>query len=183
MLELAVNKSLEKFTKDVSSMPIESLKDKIPDFKTKPLPDETIKKIPTINGDMDGSKHPESDVPYLKKIVENNHAEKVEGVFPDFSKYSKFEINLPDNMLTQSDKKQNIHCNNELKKAFDSETLDAKGFSGMQIDQISNGDKPQGYTWHHNEEKGKMELIPTEIHSTTRHTGGRNIWGGGTSTR
>ena len=48
---------------------------------------------------------------------------------------------------------------------------------------IEDGYTPDGYTWHHNEEKGKMQLVDTDIHSQTRHTGGRNIWGGGTENR
>jgi hypothetical protein len=31
---------------------------------------------------------------------------------------------------------------------------------------------PENYTWHHNQDKGLMELIPTNLHQAVRHTGG-----------
>jgi hypothetical protein len=36
------------------------------------------------------------------------------------------------------------------------------------------GGRPQGYTWHHTETPGKMELIPFGIHNVTYHFGGRS---------
>lgn len=32
--------------------------------------------------------------------------------------------------------------------------------------------EPKGWTWHHNEEAGFMQLIPSELHSEVKHTGG-----------
>lgn len=36
--------------------------------------------------------------------------------------------------------------------------------------------KPKGYSWHHNEKMGKMQLINTKIHEAFSHTGGRKVW-------
>ncbi|MEM7174094.1 MAG: HNH endonuclease [Bacteroidota bacterium] len=36
---------------------------------------------------------------------------------------------------------------------------------------------PPGYTWHHHQEYGVMELVETEIHQKTGHTGGWALWG------
>ena len=38
---------------------------------------------------------------------------------------------------------------------------------------------PPGYTWHHHQDVGRMQLVPYEIHKQTGHTGGASIWGGG----
>ncbi len=57
------------------------------------------------------------------------------------------------------------------------------GLSLRQLEQIENGDTPDGYTWHHDAEAGKMQLVDTETHQKTGHTGGRSIWGGGTESR
>ena len=38
--------------------------------------------------------------------------------------------------------------------------------------RLPNG-KPEGYTWHHSEIAGRMELIPFGIHNITNHKGGR----------
>jgi A nuclease of the HNH/ENDO VII superfamily with conserved WHH len=35
---------------------------------------------------------------------------------------------------------------------------------------------PKGYTWHHHEDTGRMQLVDTKIHKTTAHTGGYAIW-------
>jgi len=36
---------------------------------------------------------------------------------------------------------------------------------------------PKGYTWHHHQDYGRMQLVKTSIHSKTGHTGGWSIWG------
>ena len=64
------------------------------------------------------------------------------------------------------------------------------GYSGTNFDRpdfqrmledIENGRTPRGYTWHHSEEPGKMQLVKTEDHDRriggAAHTGGNSIWG------
>lgn len=51
-------------------------------------------------------------------------------------------------------------------------------FSSRDINVISQGDTPNKYTWHHHQDKGKLELVDREIHSKTSHIGGYSIWGG-----
>lgn len=36
------------------------------------------------------------------------------------------------------------------------------------------GGTVEGYTWHHTEIPGKMQLVPTGIHNITTHNGGRS---------
>lgn len=36
--------------------------------------------------------------------------------------------------------------------------------------------KDNGWTWHHSEIKGVMELVPTELNANVYHTGGRAMW-------
>ena len=40
-----------------------------------------------------------------------------------------------------------------------------------------------GFTWHHNEATGRMDLVDYNIHKEVKHLGGNYIWGGGSSTR
>jgi hypothetical protein len=40
-------------------------------------------------------------------------------------------------------------------------------------EQLPNG-RPEGYTWHHSEIDGQMELVPFGIHNITNHSGGRS---------
>jgi len=47
---------------------------------------------------------------------------------------------------------------------------DAEQFKWLD-EQI--GGTVEGYTWHHTETPGKMQLVPTGIHNITTHNGGR----------
>lgn len=137
----------------------------------------------TINAKLEGDVHPNTGIPFVRKEVETDSGSVIEGVFPDFSEHTKFEITLPDDMLKKSDNTQFSYCNDKLKDDFNEEKLEASKFSERQLEQIKNGDQPQGCTWHHNEIKGVMQLVDTNIHGSTAHTGGRTIWGGGSDAR
>ena len=36
--------------------------------------------------------------------------------------------------------------------------------------------EPEGYTWHHSERVGIMQLVPTAIHDAFKHTGAIPLW-------
>lgn len=50
-------------------------------------------------------------------------------------------------------------------------------FTKKQIDEFSEGKTPSGYTWHHHQDAGKLQLVKQEIHAKTYHIGGYTIWG------
>lgn len=52
-----------------------------------------------------------------------------------------------------------------------------------QLRDIGRGRTPRGFTWHHHEDPGRMQLVNRRIHARTGHTGGREIWGGGSGHR
>ncbi|TKG87918.1 hypothetical protein EYV94_27880 [Puteibacter caeruleilacunae] len=35
---------------------------------------------------------------------------------------------------------------------------------------------PKGYTWHHHQNTGRMQLVETDVHAATGHTGGFALW-------
>lgn len=35
---------------------------------------------------------------------------------------------------------------------------------------------PTGYIWHHHQDTGLMQLVPTDLHNAARHTGGTEFW-------
>ena len=76
--------------------------------------------------------------------------------FADFESANvvKETMVLPEDMWAKSDKEQFDWLNKQI------------------------GGKVSGYTWHHTEEPGKMQLVPTGIHNITPHNGGRtkNMW-------
>lgn len=132
----------------------------------------------TDREDLEG-KTSENGVPYERKMVEINEM-TVEGVFPVFN--SVFDAQLPEGLLKASNPKQFNECNRQLKEGIINDAGLEKGFTEDQLEDIENGDTPEGYTWHHNEEVGKMQLVKTEDHDRTQggaaHTGGKALWGG-----
>ena len=144
--------------------------------------DEKISyEIHTRNESLEGDRHPITGVPFERKTVEDSDGNEVTGVFPEFD--FDFDAQLPEDLYEASDKEQFAECNRQLKEAVEKDPELAKRFTPEQLEQIKNGDTPDGYTWHHNEEKGKMQLVDSDIHAKTGHTGGKTIWGGGNENR
>lgn len=137
-------------------------------------------KIKCRNEDLEGQEHPETGVPFERKQVEVD-GKQYEVVVPEFE--SSFDAQLPENMFEATDREQFKECNSQLKNEVANNKDLREQFDDEQLEQIENGDTPDGYTWHHDAEAGKMQLVDTEIHQKTGHTGGRSIWGGGTENR
>ena len=137
--------------------------------------------IHTRNESLNGDRHPITGVSFERKTVEDADGNEVTGVFPVFD--SEFDSQLPDELLQSSDREQFDECNKQLKEAVENDPEFAAKFTPEQLEQIMNGETPDGYTWHHNEEKGKMQLVDADIHAQTGHTGGKTIWGGGNGNR
>ena len=142
--------------------------------------DDGIYRLKTKNESFADTVQPESGVEYVKKVVDI-FGNKIEGVFPKFK--SEFTTYLPENLLRATDKEQFDYCTSQLKEEIKKNPELRNKFSQRQLDQIEKGIKPSGYTWHHNEELGKMELVDSKIHGTASHTGGKALWGGGTANR
>lgn len=138
---------------------------------------ENPRQINTINDYLAGLEHPDCDVPYCEKVVETNSGEYIEGVFPEFE--SLFDVQLPEELYTASDAKQFKECNRQLKDKIDTDIAFKSELPAEFVENINNGIAPQGYTWHHTEVKGKMQLVDGGIHYICRHTGGKSIWGEG----
>lgn len=142
--------------------------------------DGVIKKK-CIREDLEGQKHPETGVPYERKVVDVD-GQKVEGVFPQFK--SEYETQLPEDMYKVDDPTQMKYCTNQLREEIKNNPELAEKFDERQLQQIEKGaQKIDGYTWHHTEEPGKMQLVDEDEHADTPHTGGRSIWGGGKECR
>lgn len=142
---------------------------------------KTTRHISTINEGLEGQTYPGTNVEYRRRIFTVND-EKVEGVFPRFE--SKFDTDLPKNLLNASDTEQFKYCTQKLAKRIETDPDFASQFTPRQIEQIKNNEpRISGLTWHHNEVPGRMQLVNADVHNTCRHTGGRSIWGGGADCR
>ncbi len=133
--------------------------------------------IETINADLDGTMHPESGVLYQASTVQLPDETVVQGVFPVFE--SIYDVQLPEEYYESSSYTHLKLSNDQLYEAIQiSPELKAQ-FTDIQLEQIYDGETPDGYTWHHHEQPGKMQLMDTVIHAQSGHTGGMSLWGGG----
>lgn len=116
-------------------------------------------------------------VPYVRRQVQL-FGRTVEGVFPVFHSYKT--VQLPQNLETEQYPGQKKYCNGRLKEQVDSDPAFRAQFNELQLDQIENGITPDGYTWHHYEEHGTMQLVSRKDHDRTMkgaaHTGGDALW-------
>ena len=142
--------------------------------------DKTLEKIRCINEDLEGKEHPKTGVLFEDRQVEVD-GKKYEVVAPKFE--SAYDAQLPEDKLKSTDREQFKECNAQLNEAVEKDPELRKKFNEEQLEQIKNGDTPDGYVWHHDVEVGKMQLVDSETHQKTGHTGGRSIWGGGKDNR
>lgn len=127
------------------------------------------------NSIYEGKQHPVSDVSFERRRISINGV-MIEGVFPKFQ--SVVELRLPENQQRAAENKQFDYLNAQLQETIRmNPNLRAK-FTEQQIKMIESGRNPAGYTWHHNESRGVMQLVETSKHAATGHTGGDSIWCG-----
>lgn len=140
-----------------------------------------IEKIKCINEHLEGKEHSITGVKFERKIVDDGEGNLKEGVFPQFK--SEFEAVLSRDEYKSTDSIQFTSANKQLKEAIANNDDLANKFTPQQLEMIESGRTPRGYTWHHSEELGILQLVDTNIHDKTAHTGGKKIWGGGTENR
>ena len=137
--------------------------------------DEGIIKLNCINESKLGEA---SDVPYVQKTIEVNGVQ-IQVVVPEFPNIT-YEFYIPKELYLADDYELFKYCTEQLKAAIQENPEFAKQFTPQQLEQIMNGaPRISGFTWHHGAECGKIQLVPTRVHSDYRHTGGKAIWGGG----
>lgn len=141
------------------------------------------KEIETRNDHLNGLEHTETDVPFVEKTVVLPNGAEVTGTFPEFD--SKFSVVLVEEVYLESDSAQ-FHIANETLYQSIQENPDLTGelnLSPSDIQSLANGITPEGYVWHHSDEPGVLQLVDEDIHENTGHTGGRELWGGGSENR
>lgn len=128
-----------------------------------------------INSGLEGKQHQLTNVPYERKIIAINDV-RIEGVFPKFQ--SVVDLRLPENLQRAAENKQFNYLNAQLREAIRANPSLRAKFTEQQIKMIESGKNPAGFTWHHNESRGVMQLVETAKHAPSNHTGGDSIWGG-----
>lgn len=140
-------------------------------------------RMETINDHLVDSEHPETGVPFSENTVELQNGQEITGVFPMFD--FEYEVNIDETLYLQTDYVQFSYANQELYQAIqaDPNLADDLGLTPEDIQGLSKGETPEGFTWHHNEEPGVLQLVDQDVHMNTAHTGGREVWGGGNEYR
>ncbi|HYO51940.1 HNH endonuclease [Archangium sp.] len=102
--------------------------------------------------------------------------------FPELE--TKFEIILEDVHIGSGRPELHIRAANQ--KLFDAIKADPDLAKVLKLSQeqinrlLSFNRAPGGYTWHHHQDVGRMQLVEQGPHLLSRpHTGGMAIWGGG----
>lgn len=139
--------------------------------------------IETRNDHLAGSTHLETGVPFETKVIETPSGEVVEGLFPVFD--SQFSAVLAEEMYLESDNTHFNIANETLYQSImqDSSLANQLGLSPSDVEALSHNATPSGFDWHHHEQPGILQLVDEEVHQNTGHTGGREIWGGGSEYR
>jgi hypothetical protein len=171
------SEKLDNLTKGIEESDIQKTEKFIPE-ETKL--DNVKEKLLTRNGELAGKTHPLTGVPFEKKTVQLEN-KQIEGVFPKFE--STFDANLKPENYKKSDLQQFKEANQQLKDKVEENPEFRAQFNDDQYLEIMDNEIPEDYTWHHSEEPGKLELVDSLEHAWTGHTGGRNIWGGGSEAR
>jgi hypothetical protein len=93
--------------------------------------------------------------------------------FPKFpKKFIKADHKrLPKALWKAKDPKQFKWLNDDLAKRNKNYDPDTQTFK--------NDPKKKKYTWHHHQDKGRMQLVEFGAHSSTSHNGGRTTWSKG----
>jgi hypothetical protein len=139
--------------------------------------------IDTRNDGLSGYEHPETGVNFIEKTVELPNGELIEGTFPVFD--SSFSVEIVEELYLESDSVHFTVANDTLFQAIqeDGNLAVELGLSQEDVQALSNSQTPEGYTWHHHEQPGVLQLVNEDTHDQTGHTGGRTIWGGGSEYR
>ena len=126
---------------------------------------------------LDSAEKSKLAVPYIQKKLDVNGVSVI-GNFPVFN--SKYECVLPEDKIVATDTMQMKECTKQLQEAIKNNPKLANSFTPQQLEQIRAGEpRITGLTWHHSEEKGKMQLVDANQHLVNRHIGGNAIWGAG----
>jgi len=146
--------------------------------------DATIKSNNTVflksrNMKLEGDRHPETNVLFERTSLELGGI-KCEIVEPRFDHAGQIELDR--SAYKASRRKQRKISNTTLASDPLQQEQLKRVFTDSQITAMKNGVTPSGYVWHHAATPGVMQLVRSDIHAKTGHTGGYSIWGSGADT-
>jgi filamentous hemagglutinin len=99
--------------------------------------------------------------------------------FPIFDKYVKCETRISADLKSMSREAHMRAATRQLRADIEAGIVPKNMFNEGQLSDITKGiEKIRGFTWHHHEDVGRMQLVPEDIHEFVKHVGGFEMWGG-----
>lgn len=94
-----------------------------------------------------------------------------------FDGFMKTEVRISGPLLEMDRTAHMRLATRTLREEIASGKVDAKIFTSEQLRMITAGEeKIPGYTWHHHQEMGRMQLVQEKVHNELKHIGGDNLW-------
>lgn len=129
------------------------------------------------NEELAGKEHEVTGVKYVEKTITVDGVE-ITVVVPEFP--TVFECEIDKELWEMGDREIFKNSTEQLRDYLEAHPELKSKFNEQQLEQIMNGEPYiKGYTWHHSEIPGKMQLVETKTHALSGHTGGNSIWCGG----
>lgn len=112
-----------------------------------------------------GRKHPDSGVVFDHKG------------FPIFDDIAKYDTRLDQKAFYATDRRGQMRmATRDLREQINSGKISRSQFSPEQLKAIQSGrSKIPELTWHHHQDRGRMQLVNEKLHSDTGHIGGDAI--------
>ena len=140
-------------------------------------------KVKCINEKYKDMENPDTGIRYVERTITVKGVE-ITVVVPEFPDI--FDIDIPPEIWENGDTAIFKYCTERLKEYLDANPEAKANFTSGQLDiieKICSGEiqnpRIPGFTWHHSEIPGKMQLVDFKTHFDTRHTGGDFLWCGG----
>lgn len=97
---------------------------------------------------------------------------------PVFDDVAKVETRITGDLAHMKSEAHKVAATRQLKADIEAGKIDRKLFSDLEMKQIDAEKAKIGkWTWHHHEDRGRMQLVPEDIHGDIGHVGGNKLWG------
>jgi hypothetical protein len=97
--------------------------------------------------------------------------------FPIFDPYVKLETRISGDLSSMSREAHMRAATKQLHTDIQTGRIDRKLFSDSEFLDIEKWKPKFGdFTWHHHQDTGRMQLVPTDIHKWVGHIGGFEMW-------
>ena len=126
----------------------------------------TLPKVNAKNVKLAGTRHPKTGMVFSNKGM------------PILDDIARVEVRIKGDLSNMRSEAHKVAATRQLKADIAAGKVDRKLFSDLEMKQIeAELPKIGESTWHHHEDRGRMQLVPEKIHQKTGHLGGDALWG------